>query len=635
MAQELIDVEMPDGTIIEGVPKGITKAELQAKLDRYNNKPQERSMMDEVGRQLGLTARYITEGVTSLPGVVGNAANEATNYGIRGVNRLLGTDIQQLRPVTQEVSSLLDQIGLPKPQGGLERVVGDVSTAMAAGGGQAQIASRLAAAPSGAQGILRQLAANPAVQVQAAAGAGLGGGLARESGAGPVGQLAGSVVGGIAVPAAIRSVSPAPASVKADAKAASAISKAAKQSGMSPDDLMKELDRIGPDATLSDLNDTLLRQARTVYTVRGTGAEAVKSNLERRAAQMTTRTVNDLKKITGKDTNFFDTVQSTIAARKAQTKPLYAEADRAAVSPDSIKSLHKQILDKAKEAEGTRLAGSLNRFAAMLKSGEGFKTNLKQLDIVKRQVRDIVSRSYRSGDNDTARNLDDMLKVLSNSKGTGILEKSSSAYREANKIFSDESSVLSALESGKKVLSSDADEIAANLKSLSLAERDAYMQGAVKAIRDKILAGGRLSSDLIKERMRNVFDSDASFNKFMKVLEREQQFSQTKNAVLGGSQTTNKAADLVEQAKDIASSAAFGGVRGVALSAASKVLKASPNIPERLREPLARMLTTPEGGRRAIQIMKRSGMDEMSIAKLLSEIKQAQTGTAAGIASQQ
>lgn len=37
----LIDVEMPDGTIIEGVPEGTTKAELQAKLERFNTPKQQ------------------------------------------------------------------------------------------------------------------------------------------------------------------------------------------------------------------------------------------------------------------------------------------------------------------------------------------------------------------------------------------------------------------------------------------------------------------------------------------------------------------------------------------------------------------------------------------------------------------
>lgn len=631
---------MPTIVEVQGVgeiefPDGMSQDQIKAALDaNFGPKKPQRNIGEEAARQLGLTARYLAEGAAAIPAVVGDAANAAVNLGIRGVNRFSGANIPELGSVTEAVSGGLTRLGFQQPETATERVVGDIGRAMSSAGGFMGAAGKLArAAPQAVQGMLRMLTAAPATQLQAAAGAGAGGGLAREAGLGPVGQLVSSFAGGVAAPAAAGAFR-TPQPPKIETKAAKLITKAAKESGLGPDDLMNELDRLGPDATLSDLSDTLQRTARAVYSTKGAGAEAIKTGLEGRAVETSRRTVADLKRITGKDTNFFDTVQSILKARKEQTAPLYAQADKDVVPVSEVKGLYKQVMDKATEAEGTQLGGVLKRMGNMLKSGDNFKTNVRQLHIVKGQIRDIVSRSYRSGSGNMAKDVDDMLKQLSNSKGTGILERHSTAYREANKIFSDESSVLKALESGKKVLSADADEVVDQLGKLSAAEKDAYMQGAVKSIRDKLLSGGKFNNELIRERMRNVFDSEESFKKFLDVLDREKTFAATKNQVLGGSQTFNKAEDMAEIGKEIAGNFVTGGTRNAGIGLMRRIFNRTGTIPKPLREPVARLLVTPDGSRRAIEMMKKQGVSNENIRQALIEIRQATaTGTAAGIAA--
>lgn len=602
----------PDGKDYEvSGPDDATEAQafniLQSQIGQQTEQAQpQRSTTDELKRQAGLTARYLAEGATALPGIVGNAANEAVNIGTRGINSLLGTNIPRIAPVTETISQGLTDIGLPNPENRTERLVGDASRALSGTGAQIGLLAK-SASP-----IAKALTANPSVQAQTAIGAGLGSGYAREEGAGLIGQILAGLAGGTALPASIRGVQNTVRSIgqPTDARAANTVAGGLRASNLTPDEATAKLGQLGPQATLSDLSDNLQRTARNVYTQKGPGSEVAKQALETRSIGGPQRVVEDLKKITGKDTNFYETVRGVISNRKAESAPLYAEADKVNVGPAPIQNLHKQLLEKAKEAEGTRLAGSLKKFAGMLKTGEDFKTNVKQLDIVKRQARDMVSRSYRSGDSDTAKELDGMLKLLSNSNGTGILEKSSSAYREANKIFSDESAVIKALESGKKVLTGDADEVADNLAKLSLAEKDAYIQGAVKGIRDKVLAGQKFSNDLIRERMRNAFPDEESFKTFLASVEREKTFAGTKNFVLGGSQTANKQADMGD-ALNNGYNAVMGNWPSVALNAAKRFLT-SNKIPDKLHEPLAKMLTTPEGSKRAIAILQKQGVGKPS-----------------------
>lgn len=601
---KLIDVEMPDGTIIEGVPEGITKAQLQAKLSKYQS-----AETDRPARGYG-PARSVLQGMTF------GFADEAGIGAAAAAAKATGDK----RPISDIYREMKDSYNLEQQQ--YEKSYPVESTALEIGGG---LSTGLAATPTAAG---RFLAINP-IKGGGIVGALAGAGAANtiedipiQSGAGALTGLAtGGITRGLfgrsslspdgATPGLVVRMASGIRSLRGPEQAAAqVVGRDIRSSGMTPQQAAQQLDELGPEATLSDISDNLARTARTVYTQKGPGAEITRESLESRSIGGPQRVVADLKRITGKDTNFFETVKGVISNRKAESAPLYAEADKVNVGSNAIKSLHKQLLDKAEEATGTRLSGALKKFAGMLKSGDGWKTSVKQLDIVKRQTRDMVTRAYRSGDSDTGKELDGMLKILSNSNGTGILEKSSQAYRQANQIFSDESAVLKALESGRKVLSADADEVMENLTTLSLAEKDAFIQGAVKAIRDHILSGKKFSNDLVRERLRNAFPSDDAFKQFMSAVEREKTFAGTKGFVLGGSQTTNKASDIMDaaiQTGGVVQNAASGNYAAAAIGALRKVLGQN-RIPERLHEPLAKALTTPEGSRRAVEILRKHGI---------------------------
>jgi len=604
----LIDVEMPDGTIIEGVPEGTTQTELRSRLAKYKQQPEE-------GRGYG-PARSALQGMTL------GFADEA---GI-GMAALAAKATGEKRPISDIYREMKDAYNEQQQQ--YEKAHPVESTALQIGGGLAtgiagagtRAGMAVAAHPivgGAAVGALSgtgQANRMEDVPLQAGLGSGVGaatGGLMRglfgRSSASPKGPTPG-LVG--------KFVSGARGMRGPEQKAVRVVGKDLRASGITPQQAGQQLDDLGPQSTLSDLSDNLARSARNVYTQKGPGAEIAKNALDERTIGGNARVIADLKRASGKDTNFFETVKGVISSRKAESAPLYEQADKMHVDSSKVASLHAKLLDQAKQAEGTRLSGALKKFAGMLKSGDEFKTNIKQLDIVKRQTRDMVTRAYRAGDNDTGKELNAALKVLSNNDGKGILEGASDAYRKANKIFSDDSSVLKALEAGKKVLSTDADEVVDVIGKASAAEKDAYIHGAVKSIRDKILSGSKLSSDLIRERMRNAFPDEQAYKAFIGAMEREQTFAATKGVVLGGSQTANKQLDM--QSFSIAGDALRGKFGQAALGIARKILGQN-KITERLHEPLAKALTTPEGSRRAIEILRRQGVGDPS--KLLESLR--------------
>lgn len=199
--------QLPDGKVARfEVPDGTTPEQAQAMVEKEfpNLAPQaaekrrstplerlvtgeptpmdERPMSEQVGRQLGLTARYGVEGLAALPNMVGDA------LGMRS---------------SEAVSNLLTKLGLPNPDGPTERVVGDVTRAMAGQGGTMALGKGLvkAASPT-AQTIGDLLTARAGSQVVSAAGAGGSAGGAREGGAGPVAQTVAGLMGGLVAPVA-------------------------------------------------------------------------------------------------------------------------------------------------------------------------------------------------------------------------------------------------------------------------------------------------------------------------------------------------------------------------------------------------------------------------------------------------
>lgn len=171
-------------------------AELEAKAGNMPDEPgfgeQMNSGIDDIPRQLGLTARYGVEGLSDVAGIF-------TNPLAATINAATGTNLPRLRDAT---SGVLDRIGLPQPQTPRERVVGDASRILAGGGGMvkgAQLATRVAPA-------IAPLAARPGFQASSAVGSGLAGGYTRETGGDPTSQFVASLMGGVAAPGAVAGI---------------------------------------------------------------------------------------------------------------------------------------------------------------------------------------------------------------------------------------------------------------------------------------------------------------------------------------------------------------------------------------------------------------------------------------------
>jgi len=211
-----MDVRLPDGTLIQNVPEGTTKAELVAKLQRngYNvpaewmqdskadSKPEGTTQNNTLASQAGLFARSGIKAVASLPAMfvdaVGGVANKAQDLAL-GEGR--GIRFQQQLP---QLDRLLTQMGLPQPDTPTQRIVSQgVETGLGAltGAGLSNQAGKLTSGTT--REVFNRLGADPLMQTVAGAGSGMAGQQAAENGAGFGGQMASSVLGGVGAAGAL------------------------------------------------------------------------------------------------------------------------------------------------------------------------------------------------------------------------------------------------------------------------------------------------------------------------------------------------------------------------------------------------------------------------------------------------
>ena len=145
--------------------------------------------INSIPRQLGLTARYGLEGLANTAQIVTEPIRAATD-------RLTG-NVGKTKPLGALATDAADWLGLPKPEGANERVIGDATRMVSGAGGMGAVARAASAAPGAVGRAGEFLSANMGQQLASAAGAGLAGGASREAGGGAAAQFGASLLGGV------------------------------------------------------------------------------------------------------------------------------------------------------------------------------------------------------------------------------------------------------------------------------------------------------------------------------------------------------------------------------------------------------------------------------------------------------
>lgn len=156
--------------------------------DAYLNiQPQapQQSFLDKAQRQLGLTARYLTEGVVGTGDIIASP--------IRALQNAIMPESLQAKPLSEVLTR-----NLPQPATPTERIVGDVSRSLVSTATPMGIAGATKPISTTGQLLKDVLTSNAPSQAASAVGGGFGVGSARELGFGTTGQVVSGLIGGTA-----------------------------------------------------------------------------------------------------------------------------------------------------------------------------------------------------------------------------------------------------------------------------------------------------------------------------------------------------------------------------------------------------------------------------------------------------
>lgn len=200
-------LELPKGATLEP-PQNISALALPKGASLQPPKP---SLTSELKRQAGLTGRYLLEGGGSIFDLLAQPVRAGLNVAVvppvvKGLNLLLPEQYEVPQDYQIPEMSIgqyaADIAGLPKPQTGLERVVGEASKGLAAVGTGGILGQVSAPTTTVGKGIQTALTESMPTQLTAGAGAGAGSQIAEEAGTGAGTQAIVGLAGALVAPSA-------------------------------------------------------------------------------------------------------------------------------------------------------------------------------------------------------------------------------------------------------------------------------------------------------------------------------------------------------------------------------------------------------------------------------------------------
>ncbi len=325
------------------------------------------------------------------------------------------------------------------------------------------------------------------------------------------------------------------------------------------DDFPAKLAQMGDDALPMDLGPNLQRQAGALAATPGRGQEIVRGAIAQRQAGSGTRVTGALDDALGGPVDTVALADDIIVRRAAASKPLYDAAYSKPV-PFSRKleqllkrPAMKRALSKAQRLAADEGVSSKQWFANVADDGKVTIRNVpdvRQLDLTKRALDDMISAAQRAGNNNEARILIQQKNLL-----TGMIDDAVPEYRQARMAFSGPSGVINALEDGQKAFANNLTPKHLNneLLKMGASEREAYIQGARAKIaqimgtarNDALAARAMFQKGFNREKLEILVGKEQAVS-LLKSLDAETAFTRTRDVVTGNSETAARAAAMSE-----------------------------------------------------------------------------------------
>jgi hypothetical protein len=211
--------------------------------------------------------------------------------------------------------------------------------------------------------------------------------------------------------------------------------------------------------------------------------------------------------------------------------------------PEIVRSVNERLRGQIPDEILNRTPRTYDEFIRQVRSAEGIEVPFDFLDQAKRAIGSKGLSAKRGGDENLAslrfKTADD-LRARTDAK---VPE-----YQEARRVFAGEAAIEEAMDVGRKFERMTPAEVRQTLAKMEGSEKEAFITGAVDALRLKIGEAGtgvdlvrRLKLEVPFQRQRLAAmmggEDSPAFKAFERAVREEAEMAQTRNVVLGGSQT--------------------------------------------------------------------------------------------------
>lgn len=346
------------------------------------------------------------------------------------------------------------------------------------------------------------------------------------------------------------------------------IARALQRDGIDPATLRSS----GKPMTFADLGPNTRALVGAAHRQGGDGKKIIEEFLEGRSTGQYGRLTGDMASRSGANPREFAETGASIAQSRAlEASAGYPAAYRNA--PPVLSANANTILNTptGKSAVNRALKVMADK-RAPVRGADGNYT-VQMLDQIQRQLRDTASSAGRAGRGEFAGSV----KTLRDE----FLAELPDDLRGVMANYRSQSELLDALKAGREFLRGDADAVATSIANMSPQQVEMYRLGAARELQAKMAAKGDgadaslvFSNPQVRERVSAIFPSKRLFQDFMDSVADEKTMQATRNAILKGSQTSERGIANDEFATEVlgefANDMATGGNVGVGVVRASK-----------------------------------------------------------------
>lgn len=529
--------------VLEGLERSgdITSSE-QAALDRYRSrtKSAEQARAETISTYRGVQAGASMNLADEIAGAY-QAANELFRGGDVQGARAKYAEYRDLVRRKDEAARVLapEQFakgevtggvaGAMVPAVGVTKAIQGASMLLRMAAGAATGAGMTALPQfAGGEGGLRSRASEVS-PLSVAAGAGLGG----------LAPAAGSVAGGV-----VRGAQNLRRGVEEFGSGASQrVARSLSRAEASGEDIQAYLERLGPEATIADIKGSPQQLAQGLASMQGAGSDTLQRSVRERGEGAGARIEDVMTRRIDEPEAAFNRRVELAQERSSVLGPMY-DAATASDKTFQVDALRSGITFIGKDA-ASNVKKRLN--TAMKDLGSEGPVSAERLHNARSALSEAMYKAKIKGEGGVVRNLQPILRDVD-----ARLDEIP-GYSAARTGYANNKAIQRAIEEGRKAFSGGATTamspklLSEALEKMSLAERDAFKRGAreyVSALmgtssNDAAAAWREFDKNWNAEKLEAILGKEDAAE-ITRRLMAEKEFSETRSAIMGGSQTSQR-----------------------------------------------------------------------------------------------